>query len=197
MPERTVVFLVYPGFQALDLAGPHEVLAAVDSYRCLVAALEPGPVRAESGLPMYASHGIADIDPATVDTLVVAGGNGCDTASRDPRLVAWVADVAAHARRTASVCSGVFVLAAAGLLAGRTVTTHWGRITQFRREYPGVTLDPEPIFIHDGPIWSSAGVTAGMDLALALVEDDLGHATAHKIAQHLVLYLRRPGNQSQ
>lgn len=197
MAERTVVFLIYPDLQALDLAGPHEVMAQLGVYRCLIAARHPGPVASESGLPIHASHGIDDIDPADIDTLIVVGGGGVDAASRDPELVAWVGAVAGRARRTASVCSGVFLLAAAGVLTGRTVTTHWSRAAQFRVEYPDIALDPDPIFIHDGPIWSSAGVTAGMDLALALVEDDHGRALAHRVAQHLVLYLRRPGNQSQ
>lgn len=194
---RTVVFLTYPGLQSLDLAGPFEVMAHIEGYRCLVAARHAGPVVSESGLSVQAAYGIGDIDPADVDTLVVVGGGGVDEASRDPDLVAWVREVARHARRTTSVCSGVFLLAAAGVLAGRTVTTHWCRVAQFRREYPGIAIDPDPIFIHDGPVWSSAGVTAGMDLALALVEDDHGRALAHLVAQHLVLYLRRPGSQSQ
>ncbi|MEU8136825.1 GlxA family transcriptional regulator [Streptodolium elevatio] len=197
MAQRTVVFLTYSGLQSLDLAGPFEVMAHIPEYRCLVAARHAGPVVSESGLPIHAAYGIDDIDPADVDTLVVVGGGGVDAASRDPELVAWVRQVAGHARRTTSVCSGVFLLAAAGVLTGRTVTTHWSRVAQFRQDHPDIALDPDPIFIHDGPVWTSAGVTSGMDLALALVEDDLGRALAHRVAQHLVLYLRRPGSQSQ
>jgi transcriptional regulator GlxA family with amidase domain len=111
--------------------------------------------------------------------------------------VAWVAAAGAAARRVTSVCSGVFLLAAAGLVTGRRVTTHWSRAAQLAREHPELTVDCDPIFIRDGRVWTSAGVTAGMDLALALVEDDLGRDAAHAVAQELVLFLRRPGSQSQ
>jgi transcriptional regulator GlxA family with amidase domain len=196
--SRRVVFVVFDGFQPLDLTGPHEVFhSAGDDYVCEVVAPRAGPVRSVSGLLVHAGHGVADLAPAGIDTLVVVGGRGVDRARRDEALVSWIAAAAAGARRVASVCSGAFLLAAAGLLDGRRVTTHWAREEQLAREHPEVRVDCEPIFVRDGPVWTSAGVTAGMDLALALVEDDLGRDVAHAVARQLVLFLRRPGGQSQ
>ncbi|MFH8658117.1 GlxA family transcriptional regulator [Streptomyces afghaniensis] len=198
MTSRRVVFVVFDGFQPLDLTGPHEVFhSAGDDYVCEVVAPRAGPVRSVSGLLVHAGHGVADLGPAGIDTLVVVGGRGVDQARQDEALVSWIAAAAAGARRVASVCSGAFLLAAAGLLDGRRVTTHWAREQQLAREHPEVRVDCEPIFVRDGPVWTSAGVTAGMDLALALVEDDLGRDVAHAVARQLVLFLRRPGGQSQ
>ena len=146
---------------------------------------------------MHAAHGVGDLDPDGIDTLVVAGGGGVDDAAADAALTGWIAAAGTAARRVTSVCSGVFLLAAAGLITGCRVTTHWSRAAQLAREHPELTVDCDPIFIRDGRVWTSAGVTAGMDLALALVEDDLGRAAAHAVAQELVLFLRRPGSQSQ
>jgi transcriptional regulator GlxA family with amidase domain len=196
--DRRIVFVVFNGFQPLDLTGPHEVFrGAADGYACEVVASRAGPVRSGSGLVIHAEHGVADLGPAGIDTLVVVGGRGVDRARQDEALVSWIAAAAAGARRVASVCSGVFLLAAAGLLDGHRVTTHWAREEQLAREHPEVRVDCEPIFVRDGRVWTSAGVTAGMDLALALVEDDLGREVAHAVARQLVLFLRRPGGQSQ
>jgi transcriptional regulator GlxA family with amidase domain len=148
-------------------------------------------------LAVHASGGVIEVGPAGIDTLVVAGGRGVDQARLDSSLTSWIAAAGGAARRVASVCSGVFLLAAAGLLTRQRVTTHWAREGQLRREHPALAVDCDPIFIRDGRIWTSAGVTAGMDLALALVEDDLGREVAHAVAQELVLFLRRPGSQSQ
>ncbi|MFE0477456.1 GlxA family transcriptional regulator [Streptomyces sp. NPDC058947] len=197
MSDRRVVFVVFDGFQPLDLTGPHEVFDGAGGYACQVVAPRAGPVPSASGLLVYAAHGVADLDPAGADTLVVVGGRGVGRACRDEELVAWVAAAAAGARRVASVCGGAFLLAAAGLLEGRRVTTHWARGEQLAREHPGVRVDCDPVFVRDGPVWTSAGVSAGMDLALALVEDDLGRDVAHAVARRLVLFLRRPGGQSQ
>ena len=201
MDQRRVVFVIFDGFQSLDLAGPHDVFQEAaglsGGYRCQIVASRRGPVRSGSGLQVCAEHGVADLHPGGIDTLVVTGGNGVVQASRDLALVSWVAAAAASARRVASVCTGVFLLAAAGLVTGRTVTTHWARAKRLAREYPELDVDCDPIFIKDGRIWTSAGVTAGMDLALALVEDDLGRDVAHQVAQNMVLFLRRPGSQSQ
>ncbi len=199
--QRRIVFVVFDGFQSLDLFGPYEVFqhaaGLTGGYSCSIAAPLPGPVRSGSGVPVHAPHGVADLDPAGIDTVVVAGGGGVDLARLDPELTGWIARAGASARRVASVCSGVFLLAAAGLLRGRRVTTHWAREEQLAREYPDLAVDCDPIFLRDGPVWTSAGVTAGMDLALALVEDDQGREVAHAVAQELVMFLRRPGNQSQ
>jgi transcriptional regulator GlxA family with amidase domain len=199
--RRQIVFVIFDGFQVLDLTGPHEVFKNADSlaggYDCQVVAARPGLVPSSSGLPVHAAHGIAELDPAGVDTLVVAGGGGVDQAKQNKDLVGWIASAGSGARRVTSVCSGVFLLAAAGLATGRRVTTHWARAGQLGREHPELTVDCDPIFIKDGNMWTSAGVTAGMDLALALLEDDLGRDVAHQVAKELVLFLRRPGSQSQ
>ncbi len=140
------------------------------------------------------AEGFTD-DP--IDTLIVAGGRGTRDASACPETLSYVRMAAARARRTASVCSGAFILAAAGLLDGRRATTHWARASQFARAYPGVDVEPDRIFIRDGAVWTSAGITAGIDLALALIADDLGESAARRAAQQLVVYHRRPGGQSQ
>ncbi|HEY3682659.1 MAG TPA: helix-turn-helix domain-containing protein [Streptosporangiaceae bacterium] len=196
---RSVVFLVFDGFQVLDLAGPHEVFGhAGERYGRLVVAAEAGVVRSDGGLSVDVPYGVGDVDAGDVDTLVVAGGAGVDAARDGGVLPTWIGAVAAAgARRVTSVCSGALLLAAAGLLDGRRATTHWGRAGQLAREYPGVIVDPDPIFVRDGPVWTSAGVTAGIDLALALVEDDHGGELAHTVARELVMFLRRPGGQSQ
>ncbi|RFS87242.1 helix-turn-helix domain-containing protein [Actinomadura spongiicola] len=190
-----VAFVIYDGFQVLDLAGPLEVFRNAGRYECLVVGPEAGPVAASGGLPVHAGYGIGELDG--IDTLIVAGGVGVDRAMKDPALVRWVTETAGAARRVASVCSGALLLAEAGLLDGRRVTTHWGREEQMRREYPRLDVDCDPIFVRDGKFWTSAGVTAGMDLALALVEDDHGRDVAHAVARELVMFLRRPGSQSQ
>ncbi|MFC0627608.1 GlxA family transcriptional regulator [Kribbella deserti] len=197
MHPHRVTFVIFDGFQALDLVGPYEVFQRAGGYDCTVVAPMPGPVGTDSGLPVHAEHGIAALSPAGLDTLVVVGGTGVHSARHDARLIDWIAAAARGAGRIASVCSGAFLLAEAGLLNGRRVTTHWARAERLAQEYPAVTVRPDPIFLRDGDIWSSAGVTAGMDLALALVEQDQGQQVALEVARHLVLFLRRPGNQSQ
>ena len=207
MPERRIAIVVFPGCQALDLTGPHEVFAGANQvlqgrhrgdprYELLVTALEPGAVRSESGLGVVADHALADLRPP-LDTLLVVGGDGVHDARRDPELVAQVVRLAAGSRRVASVCTGSFVLAAAGLLDGREVCTHWARARRLAREFPLVTVDPESLYRRDGAVWTSAGVTAGVDLALALVEDDCGAEVAQTVARWMVMFLRRPGGQSQ
>lgn len=201
MDQRRIVFVIFEGFQPLDLFGPYEVFQhahqLTGGYFCQVTAPQPGLVRPGSGLSVHAPYGVADLNPDGIDTLVVAGGGGVDEARHDPALTSWIADAASGARRVTSVCSGVFLLAAAGLLGGRRVTTHWAREQQLRQEHPELVVDCDPIYLRDGRVWTSAGVTAGMDLALALVEDDVGREVAHAIAQEMVLFLRRPGSQSQ
>lgn len=204
---RQVAILVFPGVQSLDVTGPLEVLAGAQTlieatgrpargYQIAILSPDGAPLRTSSGLEIV-PHGHLHHAPERLDTLIVAGGLGSRAASADPDTVEWVARTATRARRTASVCTGAFLLAAAGLLDGRRVTTHWAAAAELARRHPAVNVDPEPIFLRDGHIWTSAGVTAGMDLALALVEEDLDTDAALTIARHLVLFLRRPGNQAQ
>ncbi|HTD58991.1 MAG TPA: AraC family transcriptional regulator, partial [Solirubrobacteraceae bacterium] len=204
---RQVVILAYPGVQSLDVTGPLEVFAgaqtliealgrAEQGYDVLVLSRDGAPLRTSSGLSIV-PHGDFAATPARIDTLVLAGGYGSRQASADPATIEWIARSSARARRTASVCTGAFLLAATGLLDGRCATTHWAAAAELARLHPSVRVDPDPIFLRDGPIWTSAGVTAGMDLALALVEEDLDRELALTIARHLVLFLRRPGNQAQ
>jgi transcriptional regulator GlxA family with amidase domain len=196
---RTIGFLIFPDFQLLDVAGP---IAAFeiggryggDAYALSVLAPTAGPVASSSGMPMSAVG--FDQAPA-LDTLVISGGDGTRAAATDPRLLAFVRAAAGSARRIASVCSGTYVLAEAGLLDGRRATTHWSRSADFARRYPQIRLEPDRIFIRDGGVWSSAGITAGIDLALALIAEDLGEAIARRTAQQLVVYRQRPGGQSQ
>jgi transcriptional regulator GlxA family with amidase domain len=195
--KQVVAFVIYPRFQSLDLTGPYEVFDAAGEYECRVVSTESGPVTSSSGLTTYATHGISDLAPDQIDTVVVVGGDGVGDARSDTLLLDWVRTAATTARRVASVCSGALLLAEAGLLDGRRATTHWTYEERLRREHPGVTVDCDPIFIRDGRIWTSAGVTAGMDLAVALVEQDLGGEVANWIAREFVMFLRRPGGQSQ
>jgi transcriptional regulator GlxA family with amidase domain len=198
---RRVVIVVFDGVQALDLVGPFEVFAGAGrmrppGYRLTIAAMTPGHVATESGLGVIADAALASVR-GPIDTLVVAGGSGVYAAAADPMLLHAVTSLAARSRRVASVCSGAFVLAAAGLLDGRRVATHWSRCERLAREYPTVTVDPDSVFVRDGDVWTSAGVTAGMDLALAMVADDHGREVALEIARWLVLYVVRHGGQTQ
>lgn len=202
---RRIEVLAFPAVQLLDVAGPLQVFSTANDLA--LAAGRPAPYEAKvvaaGGATIEASAGLGlTTDPLPgsdmpVDTLIVPGGFGVHAASHDPALVAWVLERAALARRAASVCSGAFLLAAAGLLDGRPAVTHWSRCAEFAHRFPAVKLDPDPIYIRDGNLWTSAGVTAGIDLALALVEKDLGRQAALAVARHLVVFLKRPGGQSQ
>lgn len=203
--EREIVFLVFPDFQILDLTGPLEVFSQAErmhpgSYTLRTVALDPGPVTASCGLSLNAEQVPdfdADAETVSVDTLVVVGGRGTHPAMRDERLAAWIAEAAKRVRRVTSVCSGAFLLAQAGVLDGRRATTHWGSCAELAAQFPAVKVNAEPIFVNDGPVWTSAGVTAGIDLALALVEADQGSALARAIARQLVVFVQRPGGQAQ
>lgn len=199
--------LVFEGVQSLDVTGPVEVFAAASEliertgrraprYEISLIGRDDAPLWTSSGLKIVPDRDFASAPPR-IDTLIVPGGRGSRTASKHAGTIAWIERTSGRARRTASVCTGAFLLAAAGLLDGRRATTHWAAAAELARLHPGVTVDPEPIFLRDGAIWTSAGVTAGMDLALALVEEDLDRQAALTIARHLVMFLRRPGNQSQ
>lgn len=191
-----VVFVVYPGFQILDLTGPHEVFQQAGPYKVTVVSAARGPVVADGGLAVTPDTTI-DGYGGPIDTLVVAGGSGKFAACDDDRLIAWVRAAAARSRRVASVCTGAFLLAKAGLLDGHRACTHWGSCDELAVRHPEVEVDPAPIFVRSGNIWTSAGVTAGMDLALAMVEDDLGAEAARTIARRLVMFVQRPGGQAQ
>ena len=198
MPHR-LGLLIFPDFQILDAAGPiaaFEIAGryADGHYAIETLALGAGPMRSSSGIGMTAQAARAD---AAYDTLMVAGGDGTHPASYAPEVLDFVRASAARASRVACVCSGAFILAAAGLLDGRRATTHWSRTADFARRFPAVRLEPDRIFVRDGPVWTSAGITAGIDLALAMIADDLGEAIAKQTAQQLVVYRRRPGGQSQ
>ena len=211
MPKRAlprqIAILAFSDVQSLDITGPLEVFAGAHTLIEALGRDDPGyeiSILSRDGVPLHTSSGLQIIPhgsfsetPRPLDTLIVAGGYGSYAASKDPATLEWIASASKRARRTASVCTGAFLLAAAGLLDGRCATTHWSAAKELAKRYPRVQVDPEPIFLRDGPIWTSAGVTAGMDLALALVEEDLDRDAALAIARQLVLFLRRPGNQSQ
>jgi transcriptional regulator GlxA family with amidase domain len=197
---RTIAFLIFDDFQLLDAAGPIATFEMPiqgmrpPPYRLVVIAEGSGLVRSSSGVAMPAEPLSAG---RKIDTLIVAGGQGTKVAMMSAPTLAFIRRQAKTARRVCSVCSGALVLAAAGVLDGKRATTHWRRCAQMQRAFPSVTVEPDPIFIRDGNIWTSAGVTAGIDLALALIGDDLGQDIAKRVAQELVVYHRRPGGQSQ
>jgi len=200
--SRPVVVVAYPGVQSLDVTGPVEVFAVANRHRpqppyaTTVVARQAGTLRTSSGLGLVADLAVDACD-GPIDTLVVAGGDGTADAVGDAALVDWIRDAAGRSRRVTSVCSGAFLLAAAGLLAGRRATTHWRVCDLLARLHPGVEVEADRIYVRDGRVWTSAGVTAGMDLALALVEDDHGGPLALEVARQLVLFTQRAGGQSQ
>jgi transcriptional regulator GlxA family with amidase domain len=202
MQSRRIVVVVYPNLQSLDAAGPIEVFSTANreagraAYTTEVVARSGSTVRATSGLQFAVDHRLSGVR-GEIDTLMVTGGEGTVEAMRDRALLDGVRRLAGRARRVTSVCTGAFILAEAGLLDGRRATTHWSMCDTLAKHYPAITVEPDPIFVQDGNVYTSAGVTAGMDLALALVEDDLGRDIALAVARRLVLFLRRPGNQSQ
>jgi transcriptional regulator GlxA family with amidase domain len=202
---RAVVFFSFSGMQTLDLVGPLEVFASAsqvlaakgrDGYQTVVASVDGQPVSTSSGLALATTELPDPYQP--VDTVVLPGGAGVHTARADPRIVDWIQAIAERSRRVASVCTGAFLAAQAGLLDGCVATTHWGSADRLAGEFPSVVVDPDPIFVRSSDkVWTAAGVTAGIDLALALVEDDHGTDLAQTVARWLVLYLRRPGGQTQ
>ncbi len=204
---RTVLIVVFPGLQSLDAVGPLEVFSTASQVAhhaggrgYLTSLVSPlgGTVLAESGLGL-STRPLPHPDELAegVDTLVVAGGGGVYEARHDPVLMNWLSAVAPRCRRVATVCTGAFVAAEAGWLDGRRATTHWARAERLAQEYPSVTVDADPIYVRDGNVWTSAGVTAGIDLSLALVQDDLGTEIAQTTARWLVMFLHRPGGQTQ
>jgi transcriptional regulator GlxA family with amidase domain len=208
-PPRRVLLVAGPGTEALDLIGPFEVFTsaakvfargeghAAPLYQVeVVTCSRQRTFTTNSGLRLNAHHTFREVR-GEVDTLLVAGGDAVEQGLTAAEAVRWLRRTAARSRRVGSVCTGAFLLARAGLLEGRRITTHWNWCGRLATLYPGTSVDPDPIFIRDGKVYTSAGVTAGMDLALALVEEDHGPKLALEVARHLVLYLRRPGGQSQ
>ncbi|WP_214411198.1 GlxA family transcriptional regulator [Sphaerisporangium fuscum] len=200
--QRHVVIVAFEGFQLLDLAGPADVFSTASllvrdgGYRVEVAAVREGPVAAGNGITVTAARALGEIE-GPVDTLLVVGGLSVPEHLADRELVGAIARLAAGARRVTSVCNGALLLAEAGLLNGRRATTHWLTAGDLAARYPEVEVDADPIYIEDGKVWTSAGVSSGVDLALALVARDHGHALARNVACGLVVYLHRPGGQSQ
>jgi transcriptional regulator GlxA family with amidase domain len=216
---RTVLIVLFDGVQSLDVTGPLEVFAGANrwqsgrehsragpngpdgpAYQIRTASLGGRPVRTSSGLRLAPDERLRQDesrrqDEGSPDVLLVPGGEG--TRDANPDLVTWLSTHGPRARRLVSVCTGAFLLAEAGLLGRRRVTTHWAYCAALAARFPEITVDPDPIFVTDGHVTTSAGVTAGIDLALALVEDDLGRDAALDIARHLVVFLRRPANQAQ
>jgi transcriptional regulator GlxA family with amidase domain len=203
--SRRVEILAFPSVQVLDVTGPLQVFACTNDYVAAIGGARPyslalvtksgGAVTASAGIDLVAQP-LPD-EQSCADTLIVAGGTGVTAASADDDLVAWLRARAERARRVASVCTGAFLLAASGVLDGRRVATHWSLCADLARRYPALHVEPDPIFVRDGRVWTSAGVTAGIDLALALVEEDLGRETALAVARYLVVFLKRPGGQAQ
>jgi transcriptional regulator GlxA family with amidase domain len=203
--KRIVEVLAYPSVKLLDVTGPIQVFASANAFMAQAGEAMPYAIRivAQGGDRVEASggvelavHPLSAVD-AALDTLVIAGGEGVAAAATDTVLIDWVRERAKQSRRTASVCTGAFLLAASGMLDGRRAVTHWAFCAELARRFPAIRVEPDPIFIQDGPVWTSAGVTSGIDLALALVEEDLGRAAALAVARYLVVFLKRPGGQAQ
>ena len=211
MARRSVVIVTFDGMQPLDAIGPHEVFAGATAvlaskkrpggrgssagYDIILVSAGGAMITTESGLQLMTAP--LPVGRARVDTLLIPGGDGARSARSDETLVRWVRSAAQRSRRVATVCTGAFLAAEAGLLDGRTVTTHWAGARQLADEYPNVEVDADPIYCHDGNVWTSAGVTAGIDLALAMVEADYGSDVAQTVARWLVMFLHRPGGQTQ
>lgn len=201
---RHIEIVAFPHVQLLDVAGPLQVFESANSWARSAGRPAPyatrivarsSPVRSWAGLSFLAAP-LTRVD-RPLDTLIVAGGSGVHRAAEDKPLLRWLGRRARKAGRVASVCSGAFLLAACGLLAGKRVATHWAQCARLRARYPDVRVESDPIYIEDGALWTSAGVTAGIDMSLALVERDLGHAAAMSVARGLVVFLKRPGGQAQ
>lgn len=203
LKSRTIVILALPGVQLLDVAGPLDVFAEAnvqtghEAYALLVAAAEPGPIRSSSGVRLMPDRVIDRGFLDNIDTLLIAGCPNAADVPADSVVIDWLRRRASRTRRFGSVCSGAFFLAAAGLLDGRRVTTHWAVADRLAEKFPSVSVDKDAIYVTDGKLRTAAGVTAGLDLALALVEEDLGRETAMKVASQLVMFFKRLGGQMQ
>lgn len=200
---RPVLLVAYPGVQAIDFAGPTEVFAGATrllapdgGYELAVGSPDGRAVQLDSGPRLAVDCALGDVT-GPVDTLVVLGGWSFERAMECPALISNIRRLAPSARRIASVCAGSFVLGAAGLLDGRRATTHWAACALLQERFPRVTVEPDRIFVHDGRLWTSGGATSGIDLALALVEEDHGPALVRRLARWMVVFLQRPGGGSQ
>jgi transcriptional regulator GlxA family with amidase domain len=203
--SRAIEVLTFPAVQLLDVTGPVQVFATANDlvagaggappYRLRVVTQGDEGVISSAGVSLTADQISRCIEAP--DTLLVAGGPGVEVAAANPVLVDWVRQRATQVRRVASVCTGAFLLAAAGVLDGRRAVTHWKDCDRLAQRFPAIRVEPDPIFVCDGSVWTSAGVTAGIDLTLALVEEDLGRSVALAVARHLVVFLKRPGGQAQ
>ncbi|MEM7172367.1 MAG: GlxA family transcriptional regulator [Pseudomonadota bacterium] len=201
-----VVTLIYPGVTLLDACGPAQAFATANRalerrgraprYEVVMASLAGGPVATDTGVTL-GTLSLAEAAARPMDTVIVAGGDGVFNLAEEVRIVYWVRAAARTCRRVASSCMGAFVTGKAGLLDGRRVTTHWRHLEELQRDHPASRVEGDPLFVKDGNVWSSAGCTAGIDMALAMIEEDLGHEIAMDIAQALVVFLKRPGGQSQ
>lgn len=201
--KRRVVFVVYPGVKLLDFSGPYQVFADAPPlksgsppYEIVVTSSKGGAVATDTGIEISTAP-FANVSRKSIDTLLVVGGLGAFEAANDQRLTEMIIKLSRKARRTGSICTGAFVLAGAGLLSGKRVVTHWKLCDQLAKQYPEIEVVRDPIFVNDRDVWTSAGVTSGIDLALAMVAEDLGRPTALAIARDLVSYMVRPGGQSQ
>lgn len=203
---RLIVFLAYDDMNLLDLTGPLQAFATANRlgqingglpmYETVVASVRGGSVNSSAGLSVE-TRSVATLDGLMIDTLISAGGCKGEEFTACPELVSWIAGKAASVRRLCSVCTGAFVLASAGQLTGRRVATHWAWVERLKRLHPEVKIDADALFVQDGPVWTSAGVTAGIDMSLALIESDYGHQIAIQTARQLVMFIKRTGGQSQ
>ena len=202
---RNVVLVAFEDVRLLNVTGPLEVFDLANTilrsegavpYRAMVMSRLGGATRTACGVKIF-SEGLSAADDIDIDTLLMPGGPGVHAAAADRDLVAWLVSRAPDVRRKCSVCNGTFLLAATGLLSGRRAATHWQDAERLQELYPDITVESDPIFVHDGQVWTSAGATAAIDLTLALVQEDLGHSVAMQVAKMLVVYLQREGGQSQ
>jgi transcriptional regulator GlxA family with amidase domain len=208
---RLVVVLAFEGVQLLDVAGPVQTFASANEmvcgtrgapshgapYHIVVVSRRGGAVRSSSGLPVVTQPIAKAVGNRRIDTLILPGGAGVHDAAANKKIVDWIRRQVSTSRRIASVCTGAFLLAEAGVLSGRRATTHWKFCARLQQQYPDLQVDPDPIYLHNDRIWTSAGITAGIDLSLALVQEDFGRKLAMQVARHLVVFLNRPGGQSQ
>jgi transcriptional regulator GlxA family with amidase domain len=203
LPARRIAIVAFPGVTLLDISGPAQVFAELQEIELPAAGYELSYLSTSGGLVptdvgmMIDTAPICSIKPYQVDTLVIPGGPGIWALRQDNALMKWITETLPKARRIASVCLGAFVLAWTGSLDGKRAATHWRYCPRLQDAFPKIRVEPDAIFVQDGHVWSSAGVSAGIDLALAMIEEDFGHTIALDIARRLVVFLKRPGGQSQ